>query len=412
MRKVIAFTLAETLITMTIIGVIAALTIPSLVNRYQQKSFDTAKAKFVSELSQGFTRYLADKNTNDLKYTPFATANGKRSFFDNYFKSATKCGNTLDDCFAADYIDTNGTALAQMNTLCNDAYTLKDGASVCIMAKDGWDGKYYDARTKKNENYLKVYYDINGKNKPNIFGRDYYVSNIVTDGSLIDNPAAPHSTTPSDTTPSDTTPSDTTPTDTTPSDTTPAYTVPKYKLTVTTAATCGTVDGSGTYAEGEKIEVGTYPSTGHEFSSLSPSGCSASGNVVTMGASDCNVVANCKSTLCSNGLPRINGKCFSKAFYPTGLSTSECNQASNNGELGVSYTCRFTTDRWAGAAKTCGGIDKMPTPSDLTALAEYVYDSSISSSGSTSGLTLNNSHVNDFLDLNLSQTVVTIMCTC
>src|SRR5574344_481299 len=285
-----AFTLAETLITMTIIGVIAALTIPALVNNYQQKSFDTAKAKFVSELSQGFTRYLADRNTNDLKYTPFATADGKRSFFDNYFKSATKCGNTLDDCFASDYIDTNGTALAQMNTLCNDAYTLKDGASGCIMAKDGWDGEYYDDRTKKNESYLKVYYDINGKNKPNIFGRDYYVSNIITDGSLVDNPEAPHSTTPSNTTPSDTTPSDTTP-----SETTPAYTVPKYKLTVT-SSNCGAIDSSNTYAEGEKISIDTYPPDGYEFKGLAASGCSASGKIVTMKARACNVVAVCTST--------------------------------------------------------------------------------------------------------------------
>ena len=36
MRKIVGFTLAETLITLTIIGVIAALTVPILLTRYTE----------------------------------------------------------------------------------------------------------------------------------------------------------------------------------------------------------------------------------------------------------------------------------------------------------------------------------------------------------------------------------------
>lgn len=37
MKKVFAFTLAEVLITLGIIGIVAAMTIPTLINNYQKK---------------------------------------------------------------------------------------------------------------------------------------------------------------------------------------------------------------------------------------------------------------------------------------------------------------------------------------------------------------------------------------
>ena len=46
-------------------------------------------------------------------------------------------------------------------------------------------------------------------------------------------------------------------------------------------------------------------------------------------------------------------------------------------------------DYWEGAVEACGGINKMPTQAQLTALAEEVYGSSISNSGITSDLKWN-----------------------
>ncbi len=47
-----AFTLAEVLITITVIGVVAALTIPNLVNNYQNKAWNTASAVFQRKLGE------------------------------------------------------------------------------------------------------------------------------------------------------------------------------------------------------------------------------------------------------------------------------------------------------------------------------------------------------------------------
>lgn len=51
MRK-IAFTLAEVLITLGIIGIVAAMTLPALINKYQQKQTITQLQKVYSVLNQ------------------------------------------------------------------------------------------------------------------------------------------------------------------------------------------------------------------------------------------------------------------------------------------------------------------------------------------------------------------------
>jgi len=57
-----AFTLAEVLITLGIIGVVAALTIPSFVAKYQMKTFETAFKKQYSVI-QNTIDYLGLENS-------------------------------------------------------------------------------------------------------------------------------------------------------------------------------------------------------------------------------------------------------------------------------------------------------------------------------------------------------------
>ena len=48
----LGFTLAEVLITLAIIGVVAAMTIPTLIANYQQRSWDTAASVFNRRLGE------------------------------------------------------------------------------------------------------------------------------------------------------------------------------------------------------------------------------------------------------------------------------------------------------------------------------------------------------------------------
>ncbi len=60
-----AFTLAEVLITLGVIGIVAAMTIPTLVNSYKEKQRVTQLKKAYSVLNQAFTMAVADYGTPD-----------------------------------------------------------------------------------------------------------------------------------------------------------------------------------------------------------------------------------------------------------------------------------------------------------------------------------------------------------
>lgn len=61
----IAFTLAEVLITLGIIGVVAAMTLPSLITNYQEKQRVSQLKKVYSALSQAFVSALQENGTVD-----------------------------------------------------------------------------------------------------------------------------------------------------------------------------------------------------------------------------------------------------------------------------------------------------------------------------------------------------------
>ena len=73
-RKV-AFTLAEVLITLGIIGVVAAMTLPTLIQNHQKRSLEVATQKFYSTMSQAVKKYMADMQEKGL----IERKNGKKN---------------------------------------------------------------------------------------------------------------------------------------------------------------------------------------------------------------------------------------------------------------------------------------------------------------------------------------------
>ena len=68
-----AFTLAEVLVTLGIIGVVAAMTMPNLMSNYQRQSYVTQLRKIHSELSQAVEAAMNDSNNSKI-------VNSQRSF--------------------------------------------------------------------------------------------------------------------------------------------------------------------------------------------------------------------------------------------------------------------------------------------------------------------------------------------
>ena len=90
-----AFTLAEVLITLGIIGVVAALTLPSLIAKYQEKVLVNQAKKNYALVTNAINQYNMDIGANGNDYSMFMdAAKGTQTVaeeFAKYFKGAKLC---------------------------------------------------------------------------------------------------------------------------------------------------------------------------------------------------------------------------------------------------------------------------------------------------------------------------------
>ena len=81
-----AFTLAEVLVTLGIIGVVSAMTVPSLMQNHQKKTYVTQMHKFYNELQQAAQQYMTDKNAVNLREAGLTSNEALQDFVKTYFK--------------------------------------------------------------------------------------------------------------------------------------------------------------------------------------------------------------------------------------------------------------------------------------------------------------------------------------
>ena len=174
-----AFTLAETLITLGVIGVVAAMTIPNLITAHQKKVTVTKVQKSISVLNQAYKLSVAElgqPEVNDILNFPIEDYFNK--YWAPYLKLATYCP-TYSDCGykSAFFQKLDGTDyLYQMNNRVNFTFQTNDGMVYSIQIRGLWDKFPYQ---KENENIgtngsMDVVVDINGSKKPNVYGKDVF----------------------------------------------------------------------------------------------------------------------------------------------------------------------------------------------------------------------------------------------
>ncbi len=180
-----AFTLAEVLITLGIIGVVAALTLPTLIGNYQKQALATQTKKFYSMMSQAVKQYMADEGVDDLRNTPLASDNYEdtaspeaiesiRNFVTKYLKVVEECDHEANNCFAEKYKSWDGEE-SSFTTYMLD-YVLSDGSVIKI-------GYMYTP--------ISLYVDVNGKKGPNRVGYDLWSMDIFYDGVIDESGVGP-----------------------------------------------------------------------------------------------------------------------------------------------------------------------------------------------------------------------------
>lgn len=188
--KKAGFTLAEVLITLGIIGIVAAMTMPALVGKYQEKSTVTRVKKFYSMMSQALNFAIAEHGTVDTwEYYDDGNAYSKQStiefaeYFKKYLKVSKDCGPN-PGCLAnknVKYLD--GTIWGQYNDSEHYKMILADGSYLWLRNQyihcEKFDG---DGTKPEQENVCGLLWiDVNGKSEPNIFGQDVFCFFIKKD---------------------------------------------------------------------------------------------------------------------------------------------------------------------------------------------------------------------------------------
>ena len=171
------FTLAEVLVTLGIIGVVSAMTVPSLMQNHQRKTYVTQLHKVYNELSQAFLQYQTDKNALNLKEAGLISAADVNDFMNKYFKIVKYCPDSLAECFwDGGYRNINGTKLNDGSFWYGSekvpCYALANGASVCVE----W--------VTLHGTFGHLTIDVNGKKGPNIAGRDLFFIAFYNDGTI------------------------------------------------------------------------------------------------------------------------------------------------------------------------------------------------------------------------------------
>ena len=158
------FSLSEILFGIGIIGVIAVLTVPILMNNYNKKAFEVERNKAISELSQAGATAIAMASEYTYNNTPTFKNN---TLLKDFLTTSTYCGKSPGNCFGAAYKDkddkpVNISDYMGTNLECATAYS---NYSVCL---------------EQNKGIL----DLNGFKAPNKFGVDTYAITIGTDGNV------------------------------------------------------------------------------------------------------------------------------------------------------------------------------------------------------------------------------------
>ena len=177
----IAFTLAEVLIALTIIGVVAAMTIPILLKTTEDREHITAWKKNYSVLIQVFKQIYAREN-DSYSLSDYPTSASMGTYF-------CKVQNNLKILKSGlDCTDEKNPTSSGDTVWGSRFWRLKDGTNMT----NKLDAAYSDYSIKLNDGAIiqfdcnnLFWVDVNGDKGPNTVGRDIYYLFINHDNSGV-----------------------------------------------------------------------------------------------------------------------------------------------------------------------------------------------------------------------------------
>ena len=166
MKKYNAFTLAEVLVTLIIIGIIAAITVPSIKKVSEERTYIASVKKVYQAIS------VAVKNAKQEE-GPIKTWSDEDQL--NFIKNRLNVAGPITEEYEIKQL--GGLTTAYGKHFYNyGGFILSDGTYLLITNKWSPGG----GKSAK----FTIFVDINGKNSPNIAGVDVHTFWIAPDGSV------------------------------------------------------------------------------------------------------------------------------------------------------------------------------------------------------------------------------------
>ncbi len=175
------FTLAEVLITLGVIGIVAAMTIPTLVSNYQEKATIAKVKKFYSDMSHACKLAVVENGPiNEWGLTahePIDDENSKYMASDKTYESIDKFINIISQYLKSTYVPIRGLRTEDGGQLegglfLNDGLTLN---SVYIVP--------YNCTTPNDKRCVDIYIKTD-RADDEIAGKNYFCFQINADGSV------------------------------------------------------------------------------------------------------------------------------------------------------------------------------------------------------------------------------------
>ena len=200
-----AFTLAEVLITLGVIGVVAALTLPTLITNYKNKVYVNQLKATLSTLSTGINKLMIDSGCegSDLMCTGLFPNKIDATYYDNLdkavkkaFKEVKSCTNNSKECeysvnglnykfhTSQSNLGVTSGSFGDFNSKGMYTYILPNGVIFYIANRKCTQTSYPTISTKLQYRCADVAFDVNGKKSPNILGRDLFYYTVAQDGTF------------------------------------------------------------------------------------------------------------------------------------------------------------------------------------------------------------------------------------
>ena len=171
------FTLFELLLTLAIVGTVAALTIPTVVDNYTKTTYIRSLQNVQNSLKTAITDAFTKERVSTLEDSTLGSS--AENFLRRYIKISANCGTSHANCLASSYKSLDKSTSINTSSMLDDNFyciTVQSGAVICLTKMSPNNGDDHGNSV--------VVIDINGKNQPNLNGRDFFSFNIYTDGKM------------------------------------------------------------------------------------------------------------------------------------------------------------------------------------------------------------------------------------